>query len=368
MAANSQFSDQYAYGGPIDDKLPKVIKKTVVDDKIITPTFLERKLIKKNTNVAAYGGELNKMEDGGDYWKNNNPYFMNSPGNINPGGLSKPPIFNDPSEPINIPERTIQPTRTQAQFESYADQQMPVKPSFGQQIGKYGQQAGKYLNDNAGNLARYAPIAMNAYQLSQLKKPQGERLNRLENRYKPSYVDMAQQQNIVNQELNSTNSAIQESGASQGASRNAILGAQLNKTKALSNAYMNAQAQNAQQDATAQQFNLGVDQTNLQQSNNELDINDRNSAAYRNEKSKYLASIGNDIGDIGKEQVEKKIIAKTTGYKWDGEYVKSPEGKVVTDPDTGKPMTAEKLKQLQSSGNVKKQALGGYLIKNKKYE
>ena len=66
---------------------------------------------------------------------------------------------------------------------------------------------------------------------------------------------------------------------------------------------------------------------------------------------------------IYKEQTYKKIIAKTTGYKWDGTYVKDTTGNIVTDPTTGKPMTEEKLKEIQSIKD--KKALGGYLIKNK---
>lgn len=258
----------------------------------------------------------------------------------------------------------VEPTGVQAGYEKYYQDNKPViKPSFGKRVWEGTKAVGKYGYDNAGNIARYAPIAANAYQLAKLKKPQAERLERLGNRYKPSYVDMAQQQNIVNQELNNVNSAIQASGASQGAIRNAMLGSQLNKTKALSNAYMNAEAQNRQQDDIAQQFNLGVDQTNLQQSNAEKDINARDQAAYRNAKREYITGIGEGIGDIGKEQVQKKIIAKTTGYRWDGTYVKDTTGNIVTDPTTGKPMTEEKLKELQSTKD--KKALGGYLIKNK---
>jgi len=260
----------------------------------------------------------------------------------------------------------VEPIGVQAGYEKYYQDNKPVtKPSFGKRVWEGTKAVGKYGYENAGNLARYAPIAANAYQLAKLKKPQAERLERLGNRYKPSYVDMAQQQNIVNQELNNVNSAIQASGASQGSIRNAMLGSQLNKTKALSNAYMNAEAQNRQQDDIAQQFNLGVDQTNLQQSNAEKDINARDQAAYRNEKSKYISAIGSDIGEVGKEQVQKKMISTATGYTYDGNYVKSPDGNIVTDPDTGEPMTGEKMKTLQSNKNVKKQALGGYLIKNK---
>lgn len=221
-----------------------------------------------------------------------------------------------------------------------------------------------YTADNIGNIARYAPIAANASQLAQLKKPQGERLDRLGNRYKPEYVDEAMMKNIVDQEANNQINALTQSGASQGAVRNAILGAGLNKTKALSDAYMNAAAQNRATNDRAQTFNLGVDQVNLQQSNTEKENFARDQAAYRNAKREYITGIGEGIGDIGKEQVQKKIIAKTTGYRWDGTYVKDTTGNIVTDPATGKPMTEEKLKEIQSIKD--KKALGGYLIKNKR--
>ena len=59
------------------------------------------------------------------------------------------------------------------------------------------------------------------------------------------------------------------------------------------------------------------------------------------------------------------MISTATGYTYDGKYVRSADGNVVIDPDTKEPMTDEKLKTQQSSKTVKKQALGGYLIKNK---
>jgi hypothetical protein len=404
---NQQFSDKYAYGGSIDPPIPmrsddqelameryKLLRAGAVQGSgiksdykpdlrtpeqsmmdyqylrdsvkpgfnvnsgytpnLTSPEDAQILYNKRRGNAFAMGGNLNKMADGGDYYENLKLNARNQDSNglqsfLKPVSSTVPyAIGTQPIVDISNANRIDNPGPSNLDILKY-------------NVGKIG----NTINDNAANVARYAPIAANAYQLAKLKKSEGVRLNRLDNRYKPSYVDMAQQQNIVNQELNNTNSAIQQSGASQGAARNAILGAQLNKTKALSNAYMNAEAQNRQQDAIAQQFNLGIDQTNLQQSNSELDINDRNSAAYRNEKSKYLTAVGEGIGDIGKEQVQKKMISTATGYTYDGKYVKSPDGNIVVDPDTGEPMTDEKMKTLQSSKNVKKQALGGYLIKNK---
>jgi len=409
---NKQFSDNYAMGGLIDppkDNQPWQTKKIVKYQPGVTggkngdsgfylyskdstdPTFnyqTDREFVKnsamndlqktvqwqdymrnksKNINTDVnlnltnpitdeymYGGNMKKYEDGG-YYEN----LKLTPRNTAPIE-SQLDLSGLKSASTTVPytigtQPIVNVTNANRPIESGPSTLDMLKYDAGK--------VGSYLNKNVGNLARYAPIAANALQLANLKKPQGERLDRLGNRYKPEYVDEAQLQNIANQTMNNTVNAISQSGASEGQNRASILGSQLQRTKALSDAYGNAAAQNRTTDDRAQTFNLGVDQVNLQQSNTEKDINARDSAAYRNEKSKYLSSIGTDVGEIGKEQVYKNIIAKTTGYKWDGEYVKSPEGKVVTDPETGKPMTEEKLKQLQTSKDKKE--LGGYLIKNK---
>ena len=219
-----------------------------------------------------------------------------------------------------------------------------------------------YLNENAGNIARYAPIAANALQLAQLKKPQGERLDRLDNRYRPEYVDEAQLQNIANQTMNNSVNAVGQSGASQGQLRSSIVGSQLQRTKAISDAYSQAAAQNRQQNAMAQEFNLGVDRVNLQQSNTEKENFARDKGAYDTEKSKLIGKIGENIGNVGTEQAYKKIAVTTTGYNWLGEFQKM-------NPNATKEETVIAAKKagvtIDNDKTVKKQALGGYLIKNK---
>ena len=295
----------------------------------------------------AMGGEIDPM-----YYENlkltpRNTAPIESISNLKPAGTTVPyTIGTQPAVDISNANRQFAPGPSDLDMLKY-------------NAGKIG----NYINQNAGNIARYAPIATNALQLAQLKKPQGERLDRLGNRYKPEYVDETSLQNIANQTMNNTINAISQSGASEGQIRSSILGSQLQRTKALSDAYSNAAAQNRATNDRAQTFNLGVDQVNLQQSNTEKENFARDQAAYRNAKREYITGIGEGIGDIGKEQVQKKIIAKTTGYRWDGTYVKDTTGNIVTDPTTGKPMTEEKLKEIQSIKD--KKALGGYLIKNK---
>ncbi len=182
---------------------------------------------------------------------------------------------------------------------------------------------------NGGSLLRYAPLVANAAQLATLPKAEVESLNRLGNRYKPGYVDEAALQNISRENYNNSAQALAgASGGSTSALRSNILGAGLNRNKALSNAYLKASDINRGEDRTAQQFNLGVDKTNLSQSNSENDINARNRAARANAKSSLIAGLGTGIGDIGKEEKYKDIIEKISGYNQKGKLSKRSKAKV----------------------------------------
>ena len=195
---------------------------------------------------------------------------------------------------------------------------------------------GSLFSRNAGKFLKYAPVAMNAYQLATLKKPENRHLQRLSDKYKAQYVDEAQLQNIANQEMTNTINGISQSGASQGAIRSSILGAGLNKTKALSDAYMKANAENRATDDKGQTFNLGVNQFNTQTQHQESENWERNKAAYDTEKSKLLGNIGENLGNIGKEEVNKNQIAEALGYEWDGKY--------HINKKTGEKLTTDEMK------------------------
>jgi len=300
-----------------------------------------------------------QMAEGG-YLDNNTPYFMKNPGIITQSTNMIPSLgLVNELKPVGTTTPYTIDTQPKVDI-SNANRQFTQGPSNLDMLKYNAKKVGKYVNDNASNIARYAPIAANTLQLAQLKKPQGERLDRLSNRYKPEYVDETALQNIADQTMNNSVNAIGQSGASQGQLRSSIIGSQLQRTKALSNAYSNATVQNRATNDRAQTFNLGVDQVNLQQSNTEKDINARDQAAYRNEKSKYISAIGNDIGAVGKEEIYKKIAKTTTGYSWLGEYQKMNPN---ATPEETK-AAAEKAGVL-TDGTTKK-ALGGYLLKNKR--
>lgn len=210
-----------------------------------------------------------------------------------------------------------------------------------------------WFERNGGKMLKYAPIAMNAFQLSQLKKPSGVVLDRLSNRYKPMYMDENRIQNQVSNEMNNSVAGLTNATAgSESALRANLVGTTTGRIKGMSDAYAKMNEYNAGQNLAGQQFNLGVDQANIGQSNNQLEINDRNQANYRNQRSKLLGSIGTDLGSVGKEEVNKNSLAEALGYTWDGKF--------YVHNKTGAKKTAE-----QVAGETTQHAYGGYLRMNK---
>lgn len=191
--------------------------------------------------------------------------------------------------------------------------------------------AGKFLKDNYADILRYAPVGMNALQLSKLDKPQKERLNRLDNKYEKQYVDEAQLLNNINNNFNQ-GYLVDSSGGSQGRYAANARAAQLAKTKAISDAYLKGSEINRNEDKIEQQFDLGVDKVNLQQSNLENELDARNEGAYNTEKSRLIGQIGTDIGNIGREEKYKQMV-KESGLCYDsrGRYICATGERVPDD-------------------------------------
>jgi hypothetical protein len=331
-------------------------------NKLVNPN-INSNLSKPIVNELAYSGKMNQMADGG-YYDKNRPYFMTNPGPVNMGPNPAPTesiLQQSGLKPIGTTVPYTIATQPKVDI-SNANRQFAPGPSDLDMLKYNVGKIGNYINQNAGNIARYAPIAANALQLAQLKKPQGERLDRLNNRYRPEYVDEASLQNIANNTMNNSINAVGQSGASQGQLRSSIIGSQLQRTKAVSDAYSNAAAQNRATDDRAQTFNLGVDQVNLQQSNTEKENFAKDKGNYDTQKSKLIGKIGENIGNVGNEQAYKKIAITTTGYNWLAEYQKANPTATAEEAVTA----AKKAGVIvDDAKTAKKNALGGYLIKNK---
>lgn len=180
---------------------------------------------------------------------------------------------------------------------------------------------GDFLKNNVDKL-RYAPAAINALNYMNMEQAPETTLDRLDVRYKPQYTDEQALQNIAREQFNNTAEALSSaSGGSTSALRSNILAAGLNRSRSLSNAYQRAASANRNEDRAAQQFNLGVDKANLNQSNLETDIRARDLGAFQTEKSKALSRLGQDLGNIGKEAADRNIIEKLYGYDINGKYL-----------------------------------------------
>jgi hypothetical protein len=191
---------------------------------------------------------------------------------------------------------------------------------------------------------RLAPLASNVLQMKNLKKPEYESLDRLDNRYQKQLVDEMQLQNQVSNQGNATAEAIANSSVGNTSSlRAGLLGKNLNKVITTGNNAANTRNFQSNENAKAQQFNVATDRTNLQQSNAENDINARNKGAYETEKSKLLAKFGDNIGAVGKEGLSGQRIAKALGYTVDGEYLIGKDGKkIMTIKEAQKMIEANK--------------------------
>lgn len=216
-----------------------------------------------------------------------------------------------------------------------------------------------WLKENYGNIASYAPIVGNIAELSKLDKPTTEKGSRLDNKYNKKLFDNEALINKVNQ--NDVNSALKEaSGGDLGALRSNILASNANKTKAISNAMMQADQVNRSENQYQFQTDMQKDQTNANLNERYLDRKARDKGAYETAKSKLKQSIYEDIGKVGQDIVNKDLVKDMFGYTWDGEYFVDPKGKKYSQQEVAL-MKAKKDKTDKENQSM----FGGY-VKNKK--
>lgn len=191
-------------------------------------------------------------------------------------------------------------------------------PSLGDKI-KFG--ASKLVSPES---LRYAPAAMNIAQLSGLDKPEDIAFGRSDRKYDQQLVDEQGLQNTVRQATASNRDAIlSSSGGSSAKARASLLGSQLTGTRALSQAYQQAGAENRQEGRAAQQFDSNTERFNIGQSDKSQLTNLQQDASYQTNKSKLLSQIGNDLGGIGQEELFKKYPELAgLGYDSKGRKIK----------------------------------------------
>lgn len=208
----------------------------------------------------------------------------------------------------------------------------PDQTKFQKQMGN----VKDFAKNNYADILRYAPVGVNALQLKNLKKPEFESLDRLDNRYEKDMADENSLRNNVQQQTDNTRRALLAASAgSLGAARANILGSQINSTNALSQALIQSDQINRGENTREQQFNQRTDQSNIQQSNMEREINAQNEGVYETNKSRLIGQLGNDVGNIGKEEKFKQMI-KDMGVCYDtrGKYICGTEERIPEGMDT----------------------------------
>lgn len=186
-----------------------------------------------------------------------------------------------------------------------------------------------WLGENYGNILRYAPVAANAIELAKLRKDNVPRGSRLDNVYKPNNFDEAALLNMINQS-NITGALTNASTGDAGALRSNLVAADINKKKALSDAFLQGENINRDENRFAFENNLRKDLTNVQLDQDFINRQDQTNAAFENNKSALKRALYEDIGNIGKEEVNKKQVKEMFGYKWDGKYYVDKKGNKYT--------------------------------------
>lgn len=237
-----------------------------------------------------------------------------------------------------------------------------------------GDKVGKGIKENYPHALRLAPVAMNVAELARLKRKGYDKVNPILNdtRFKPEYIDEKSALNLANSEMNNTINSISQMGGSEGANRNAVLAASLNRGKQLSQSMIDAQGRNIATNQFGQQFNNQNTEANIQRRAIAEDLTARNKGAYETNRSKLVGQLGTDIGSIGKEEVFKDIAENMTGYDWLGNYLKinpnaSKEEVVAAAQEEMKKKSTSYFKNRPSINTTPITAAYGGKMKFKKY-
>ena len=197
-----------------------------------------------------------------------------------------------------------------------------------------------FIKKHGPDALRLSPVISNLIARKNLKRGENPRRERLGQRFERDLFDEQSMTNQVNQ--NNVNRALSEaSGGDLGGLRSSILAANLNKDKAISEANIQGQNINRQENQVAQQFDQNVDRTNLQQSN--LDTADAmaNEGAYQTAKQNLNAAIATDLGSIGKELQDRGMAEKLFGYTSKGDYVVNDKGEKLSHEEHAKEIGVE---------------------------
>lgn len=206
-----------------------------------------------------------------------------------------------------------------------------------------------WLGENAGDIAQYAPIAGNLLELNNLDKPVTPRGARLEGRYTPDLFDINSTINRVNQ--NDISGALQEASTGNlGSLRSSLLAADLNKKRAISDAAIQGEAINKDENRFKFQSDDAINRTNLALEQDYINRREADQGAYETTRANLRRQLFEDLGDIGREEVNKKIVKDMFGYKWNGKYWVNPKDGTKYTPQEVQKQLDERNKKNKTNG------------------
>jgi hypothetical protein len=237
---------------------------------------------------------------------------------------------------------------------------LPGKPGMFSKDGALGK-AGEFIKDNYGEMLNAAPALYNAYKAMNPETSDAVAYSRLGDTYKKSYVDRAALENINREETNNTiNALTNAAGGSNAALMGNYAAANAGRIKGRSDAYLKADAYDAEQNALKQEFDSGMNIRNQTIDTAEKNAQAQNDAAARNMNREYAAAAVEGIGKFGKQQFDKKQIARTLGYDYKGGYIVDKAGNRVSPEDLAKAQANAK-KLYEDTTTTQATAYGGYL-------
>lgn len=234
------------------------------------------------------------------------------------------------------------------------------KPGMFSKDGALGK-AGEFIKDNYGEMLNAAPALYNAYKAMNPETSDTVAYDRLSDTYKKSYIDRAALENINREETNNTMNALTNAaGGSNAALMGNYAAANAGRIKGRSDAYLKADAYDAEQNALKQEFDSGMNIRNQTIDTAEKIAQAQNDAAARNMNREYASTAMENIGQFGKQQTDKKQLARMLGYDYKGGYIVDKTGNRVSPEDLAiAQANAKKLYETTTAAQAT--AYGGYL-------
>jgi len=153
----------------------------------------------------------------------------------------------------------------------------------------------------AGIAAGMTPFLGNLYEGANLELDEPTRYERVGRTYTPNFADERKQMNAVNESYAGVNDSIANAtNGNLGAYRANLLGANINKSKAISDAYGRVNDINRAEEAKLGEDYAAAARENVALSNQEKLEKQQNEAAYDAAKRKYRTAAYEGLGELGK--------------------------------------------------------------------